>query len=159
MLDVEEDEDEKAVEMSWSDLIEERLIYISEEAKDKSVKHDSHSKCKKKLYYTTSSFSIIIPFIITFINAINETQYYKQNFELMNIILIMISGITNALNTFFNFGKKESDHNIASIRYNELVIEIETILIIKRRYRTPADVTLKHFTNQIESLNKFSIGL
>ena len=71
----------------------------------------------------------------------------------------MSSGIINALNTFFNFGKKESDHNIASIRYSELVIEIETILIIKRRYRTPADVTLKHFTNQIESLNKYSIGL
>ena len=55
MLDVEEEDDmnEKAVEMSWSDIIEERLIYISEEAKDRSIKHDSHSKCKKKLYYTS----------------------------------------------------------------------------------------------------------
>jgi hypothetical protein len=156
---ITDDDDNHDIEMSWSDLIEERLVYISEEAQDKSKQHDNHSKCKKKLYYTTSTISIVIPFIITFINAVNDTQKYKQDFELMYIILVMLSGIVNALNTFFNHGKKESDHNIASIRYNELRTEIETVLILKRRYRTPADVTLKHFTNQIESLNKYSIGL
>lgn len=161
MLDVEEDfdEDRERREMSWTNSIEERLTLISEEAEDKSKKHEIHAKCKKKLYYITSSISIIIPFLITFVNAINDTQKYKHDYELMNIILIMTSGMISALNTFFNWGKKHSDHDVASIRYEELKTEIDTVLIIKRRYRHPADVTLKNFTNQIESLNKYSISL
>lgn len=159
IYDEEDEDDYERREMSWTNQIEERLTLISEEADDKSIAHEKHAKCKKKLYYITSSISIIIPFIITFVNAVNDTQQYKHNFELMNIILIMSSGIISALNTFFNWGKKHSDHDVASIRYEELKTEIDTVLIIKRRYRNPADVTLKSFTNQIESLNKFSIDL
>jgi len=159
IYDSEPENDNNRVEMSWSDNIEQQLNLIIEESKDKSLQHHSHSQCKKKLYYLTSSVSIIIPFVITFINAVNETQYYKQNYELMNICLIMLSGVVNGLNTFFNLGKRHSEHSIASIRYNELKNEIETVLIVKRRYRSPADVTLRDFTNQIQSLNKFSIDL
>jgi len=157
--DSEPENDINRIEMSWSDNIEERLNLIIEESKDKSIKHTSHAKCKKKLYYITSSVSIIIPFLITFINAVNETQQYTHNFELMNIILIMLSGVVNSLNVFFNFGKKNSDHDIASIRYSELKNEVQTVLIVKRRYRSPADVTLRNFTNQLQALNKYSIDL
>ena len=155
----ENENDSNRVEMSWSDNIEERLNMIIEESKDKSIKHISHAKCKKRLYYITSSVSIIIPFVITFINAVNETSYYKHDYELMNIVLIMLSGVVNSLNTFFNWGKKHGDHDIASIRYSELKNEVETVLIVKRRYRSPADVTLRNFTNQIQALNKYSIDL
>jgi len=157
--DYDDDIDYERREMSWTNQIEERLTLISEEASDKSIQHTRHAKCKKKLYYISSTVSIIIPFVITFVNAINDTQQYKHNFELFNIVLIMISGMVNGLNTFFNFGKKHSDHDIAATRYEELKTEIDTVLIIKRRYRHPADVTLKNFTNNIESLNKYSISL
>lgn len=153
-----DDDDNNRVEMSWTDKIEERLILYSEEAKEKSKKHSEKSAEKKVLYYTTSSIAIIIPFLITFLNTINETHNIKH-ISLTSTILVSMSGIINGLNTFFNYGKKEYEHDIASIRYNEIAYDIDSILTIKRRYRLPADVSLNKFTVLLESLNKYSIGL
>ena len=159
MLNDEDDllYDTNRIEMSWSDKIETRLNFISEESQSRSKKHAKQSTYNKHLYYITSTTSIIIPFMITFINAINELTPHRQNYELLNISLVMVSGVVNALTTFMSFGKKEAEHKIASIRYDELVIEVESVLILKRRYRSPADTTLRQFTTTLESLNKYSI--
>ena len=151
--------DDHRTEMSWSNKVEERLVLIASESKDRSILHNRSAVYNKYLYYSSSSISITIPFVITFINAINELSPSRNDYEMLNIILVMMSGVINALNTFMSFGKRESEHTIASIRYSELVTEIDNILTIKRRYRTPADVTLRQFTTQLESLQKFSIGL
>ena len=160
MIDDDDDEyDNNRTEMSWSDKVEERLVLIASESKELGMLHNVSSTYNKYFYYSSSTISIIIPFIITFINAVNELSPSRNNYEMLNIILVMVSGVVNALNTFMSFGKRQSEHTIASIRYYELVTEIDNVLTIKRKYRTAADVTLRQFTTQLESLQKFSIGL
>jgi len=160
MIDDDDDEyDNNRTEMSWSDKVEERLVLIASESKELGMLHNISSTYNKYFYYSSSTISIIIPFIITFINAVNELSPSRNNYEMLNIILVMVSGVVNALNTFMSFGKRQSEHTIASIRYYELVTEIDNVLTIKRKYRTAADVTLRQFTTQLESLQKFSIGL
>ena len=153
--------DEHKREMSWSDKIEEKLNEYMSICDKRATNHDQKSKQMKILYYFFSISGITIPFILTFISSLESifSEEFEHTFKYVSSSLILTTSIVNGINTFFNFGSKEKEHDIASIRYKELNLDIDNVLILKRRYRNAADVCLTKFTTRLESLNKFSIGL
>jgi ubiquinone/menaquinone biosynthesis C-methylase UbiE len=143
-------------EMSWNQNIENLLKNWNRVCKDKSKHHILASKKKKRIYYILQLPIITMPFILGFTSTLYENEHYlKYITSFGNTFLGIISG----LNAFLNYSKGYIEHENASNRYEEISLEIESILTKKKKYRIPADVTIEKYQQKIESLNKFSITI
>lgn len=144
-------------EMAWNEEIENLLKKYCVECEKVSLKHDIASKRKKKLYYSMSIPSIIIPLLMGFSNQFfgdtHEYSLYSNSYG------YLLTGIVTGLSTFLNYGGKYIEHSVASNRYSEICFEIENLLVKKKRFRQAADLVLEKYKNKIEALNKYSISL
>lgn len=149
--------DNQREEMSWNENIQNLLTKWSMECGEISEKHYKASKQKKKIYYILQFPIICLPFILSFSSSFygENTVYNTYISSIGNLFLGVLSGFT----MFINYGIKYVQHEIASNRYNEICIDIESILVKRKKYRIAADITLERFTQRIESLNKYSIAL
>jgi hypothetical protein len=149
--------DGERVEMSWNEKIEELLKRWSEECRKLSEKHNEASKRKKCIHYGLQIPIIIAPFVLGFSSSFygEDHDYNRYVNSYGNLVLGILSGV----NTFINYGGKQKEHENACNRYNEVCLDIESILIKHKKYRIPADITIERFKQRIESLNKFSVSL
>ncbi len=150
-------EDIDRLEMKWTDNIEDKLEEWSSYCNITSQKHTKASKIKKAIFYILSLPSILVPLIMSFTNQFYGDEHIYSKY--INSFGYLIVGTLTGVNTFLNYGGKYIEHEVASCRYNEITIEIESILIKKKKYRTAADVVIEHIKSKIECLNKFSITI
>lgn len=143
-------------EMSWNENIEELLRKWSGECEYMSKQHYEASKKKKKLYYIMQLPIISIPFILGFVGTLYENEHYLKYITSCGNTFL---GILSGTNAFLNYSKCYIEHENASNRYDEISMEIESILTKRKRYRVAADVTVEKYQQKIESLNKFSISI
>lgn len=145
------------LEMKWTDNIEDKLEEWSSYCNITSKKHMKASKIKKSIFYILSIPAILVPLIMSFTNQFYGDDHVYSKY--INSFGYLIVGTLTGVNTFLNYGGKYIEHEVASNRYNEITLEIESILIKKKKYRTPADVVIEHIKSKIECLNKFSITI
>lgn len=144
-------------EMSWNQNLEDLLKSWAVNADNISEKHDNISKIKKRIYYAIQFPIIIIPFILSFINTFEDAHENKIKYiiSLGNLTL----GILSGTNILLNYSSEYVKHENASNRYDEISLEIGTLLTKRKRYREASDIILERYKQKIESLNKFSITL
>jgi len=150
-------EDIERIEMKWNDDIEMKITEWSEDCEKIALLHDKASKRKKLLHYGLSFPMIIVPLIMSFSNQFWGGDHIYSNY--INSFGYLVVGTLTGLSTFLNYGGKYIQHEVASNRYREVVMDIESILIKKRKFRVACDVIIEHIKSQIECLNKFSISL
>ena len=83
-------------EMSWNDKLEMLLKRWANDCKEISEKHTVLSKMKKRIYYTVQFPTIIIPFVLSFVNTFEddyisfkfdtEVQKFYQRFDRVNLV-------------------------------------------------------------------------
>jgi len=144
-------------EMSWNENHEELLKKWSDECFEYANIHKRISKRKKLIYYIFQFPIITIPFILGFTASFYEedTEYNKYVTSFGNMTLGIISGI----NAFLNYSKEYVQHENCENRYREICMDIESILVKKKRYRQASDLVLEKYTQKIEALNKYSISI
>lgn len=144
-------------EMSWNQSHEELLKRWSEQCFNQSKKHYLASKRKKLIYYIFQFPIITIPFILGF-----SSSFYGENHDYNKYVSSfgnMCLGIISGINAFLNYSKQHIEHENCSNRYNEICMDIESILVKKKRYRQASDLVLEKYMQKIESLNKYSITI
>jgi len=144
-------------EMKWCENHEELLRKWSDECTEYANIHKRISKRKKLIYYIFQFPIITIPFILGFTASYygEDTEYNKYLSSFGNMTLGIISGI----NAFLNYSKEYVQHETCENRYNEICMDIESILVKKKRYRQASDLVLEKYTQKIEALNKYSISI
>jgi len=143
-------------EMAWNVNIEALLRKWSKDCEYMSKQHYKASKKKKRLYYVLQLPIISIPFVLGFIGTLYENEHYLKYITSFGNTFL---GILSGTNAFLNYSKCYIEHENACNRYDEISMEIESILTKKKRYRVAADVTVEKYQQKIESLNKFSITI
>lgn len=150
-------EDIDRIQLKWTDDIEDKLEEWSKHCHNTSKLHTKASKIKKSIFYVLSIPAILVPLIMSFTNQFYGDDHVYSKY--INSFGYLIVGTLTGVNTFLNYGGKYIEHEVACNRYNEITLEIESILIKKKKYRIEADVTIEHIKSKIECLNKFSITI
>lgn len=163
-MDVESEENELTPSrdnsrsgMTWTERLEDMLKKWKSDCEGISEKHYIESKSKKRIHYSLSIPCIFVPLFMGFTNQFFGEEHVYSGY--MNSIGYLISGGLIGLSTFLNYGAMYVLHEVASNRYSEVCLEIESILIKKKKYRANADIILERIKDNIESLNKFSISI
>ena len=151
--------DTERVNMSWNEKLEDLLKKWSDTCIDISEKHTILSKLKKKIYYSVQLPIIIIPFVLSFVNTFEDSDDYKNHVKYTISLGNLFLGIMSGVNILLNYSSEYVKHMNASNRYDEIALEIESILTKRKRYRESSDIILERYKQKIESLNKFSISL
>ena len=141
-------EDVYRQEMKWESRQEEYFKKILKECLEFQKQHDRASHYNKKKYIFMSIPIIILPLVLS---SINDVLVEKYNY--VNTTGMMISGIISGLSTFFNFSKKQAQHNEFSGKYDELAGEIEAMLSKPKRHRIACDVAIERIKNRYNHLN------
>ena len=144
-------------EMKWNENHEELLKKWSEECYIHSKNHYKASKKKKFIYYMFQFPIITIPFILGF-----SSSFYGENHDYNKYVSSfgsMFLGIISGMNAFLNYSKQHIEHENCSNRYSEICIDIESLLVKKKRYRQASDIIIERYTQRIEALNKYSIDI
>ena len=144
-------------EMSWNENIENLLKKWADSCVEISEQHTVLSKIKKRVYYSIQFPIIIIPFVLSFVNTFENE--YQNNVKYVISLGNLLLGILSGTNILLNYSSEHVKHQNASNRYDEIALEIETILTKRKRYREASDIVIERYKQKIESLNKFSINL
>ena len=137
-------------ELPWEEREEEQVHVWRQQSTELSRQHGLNSKRHKKMHRCISVPSILIPIIGGSLGSLPivpaEVQLY------MNAGLLLVTGVLVALNTFFNFAKKHTQHSEYENRYLELVDVIDREMVKPKRFRPPCDVFLEAVSRQMARL-------
>ena len=149
--------DTDRVAMTWSENLENMLIEWKMTCESVSTIHFKRSKRKKRIHYVLSIPCIFVPLFMSFTNQFFGEEHLYTSY--MNSVGYLISGGLIGLSTFLDYSAKYVLHEVASSRYVEICLEIDSCLIKKRKFREKADVIIERLKNKIECLNKYSISI
>ena len=145
----ESSKDEPRMEEEWTSDNTNFFIKIQEEIIQKAKAHDVASHKNKRRYIKTAIPAMIIPILLT-----NLSIFCSMNTnEFIHPIGLSLVGIINVFQTILNFSKKKEKHNHHAGLYMDLANDIEKILIRKKRYRDPFDITLERITMRKQQLD------
>ena len=145
----ESSKDIQRLEEEWTGENSEFFIKIQDEIIKRAKAHDVASHKNKKRYVYTAIPSMIIPILLT-----NLSIFCSMNTnEYIHPIGLSIVGIINVFQTILNFSKKTEQNNQYAGLYMDLANDIEKILIRKKRYRDPFDITLERITMRKQQLD------
>lgn len=134
-------------ELMWErreeDLIDEWIKLCDQ----RSVCHDKAAHYQRRNYRVFGALAVFTP--ITFGGV---TQFYTD--PLVSMCGFVITGLTSAVSTFFNFGHKMSEHFDYAAKYEELRREMKVEVCRPRRFRSPCDVFLARTEMKLNSLTR-----
>jgi hypothetical protein len=133
-------------ELLWNSNLEEILENWKLECIQLSKLHHVRSKWNKCRYVTFSIPSILIPMCISGLSGIIHQESFST------VVLMLCSSIFSGLNTFFNFGKKETLHNEFSNKFLELSDDINVEVKKPKKNRIAADVFLERIKQEYHKL-------
>ena len=154
-VSVSSKDDEHRVEMVWTAKIESLFEEWQEDCRLKAATHNQRAKTKKTYHYLLSLPTIVLPLTMSTVN-----QFFSAwESELINSVGYLVTGSLSGINTFLNLPSQYQQHYDCEARYDELAVEIESILIKPKKDRVQADVQLESVKNRYEYLNKTAIDL
>ena len=145
----ESSKDIQRLEELWTSENSDFFIKIQNEIIQKAKAHDVASHKNKKRYVYTAIPSMIIPILLTNLSIFCS----MDTNQFIHPIGLSIVGIINVFQTILNFSKKTEQHAQYAGLYMDLVNDIEKILIRKKRYRDPFDLTLERITLRKQQLD------
>jgi hypothetical protein len=151
MIEIEIDSDSKKSEASldavrleecWSSSNENFINDIKNECNHKFNIHECKANKFKTKCIMISIPTIILPLIIA------NLSIFLIEYDYAIPVLMTFIGVLNGLSLLFNFSKKQIQNDYHSCKYNQLADEISGILIRRKRFRQPFDVTLQEITSK-----------
>jgi hypothetical protein len=145
----ESSKDIQRLEEEWTGENSDFFIKIQNEIIQKAKAHDVASHKNKKRYIYTAIPSMIIPILLTNLSIFCS----MDTNQFIHPIGLSLVGIINVFQTILNFSKKTEQHNQYCGLYMDLANDIEKILIRKKRFRDPFDLTLERITLRKQQLD------
>jgi len=141
-------EDGDRVEMPWQSREETFLENLKEDCIHLSNCHEIASKSSKCKYTAFQLPVVILPLVLAGISP-----YLPEGYNALRDMCMLGTGLLSGISSFFNFGKKQNQHNEFSGKYQALSAMIHAELIKPRRFRTALDVFLERVTTQKSHLD------
>jgi hypothetical protein len=141
-------EDTDRLEMPWEQREEQYLQAIQTQCRTQSTSHEAVSKTAKKQFASCSIPSIVLPIVLGAVNP-----YLSEEYNYINSVGMMLTGIIGGVNTFYNFGKKTTVHNEYAGRYAELAGYIQAEMCKPKKFRVQCDLFLERVNQKFNSLN------
>lgn len=141
-------DDETRKELLWESREEEVLHKWKDEMYLQSKAHRENGKKYKKLYALCGVPATLIPIVLSsFQNEIDE-------YPIVQSMLLLATGFFVGISTFFNLGKRFSQHFEYENRYDELAREMDKELSKPKRHRIACDVYMEKMYMKYTGLNK-----
>jgi hypothetical protein len=121
-------------EMAWEKREEDMIHKWRNDSLKRSVYHGKKGKRMKKYYILFSLPNCILPLCLTPLEG--------HLVPMVKTLLLIFMGVLSGTATFFNFGKKYSDHLEYENRFDEFVNHIDVTLAKPKKFRPPCDVYL-----------------
>ena len=140
-------------ELKWEEREETQIGLWRDQSQVQSRLHGLRAKRCKRFYHMTSVPAVLFPIVGSTLNSFDFMPLH------LDAGLLLVTGCLVAMNTFFNFGKKESDHSEYENRYQELVSTIDKEMVKPKRLRIACDVFLEQVCSQVARLKAGAPGL
>lgn len=125
-------------------------VIFREWIKQSKAKVDFHQNKAKSCKIKNACLSIpaiLIPIISSGLSGILPCS------SMENSILMMIVGVLNCVDTFFDYGRRREKHEVFSNRYFSLVNEVESELSKPKRDRIACDLYLEKIKSMFNTLH------
>ena len=130
-------DDSSRKELLWELREEELMLKWKEEMKTQANLHRKKGRQIKKLYAVFGLPASLIPIILSGLSEQFENHMLAYN------LLMIFSGTLVGISTFFNLGKRFTQHFQYEHRYLELALDIEKEIRKPKRFRQPCDVYME----------------
>ena len=139
-------DDDNRKELLWESREEELLKKWMIEMKDNSIKHGKKARKTKKLYSLVGVPATLIPIVLSGLSSLEIDP-------LINSLLMILTGSLIGVSTFFNLGKKFTQHFEYEHKYDELSRELEKELRKPKTHRVACDVYMEKIYMAFNGLN------
>ena len=139
-------DDVQRKELLWESREEELINKWIDDCKIRCEKHNKKSKEYKIKYASVGLPSILIPIVLGGLSPIIQCQTLEYS------LVLMTAGIFSGVGMFFNFGKKQVEHNMYANKFFKLVTEVESELAKPKKNRIACDVYIEKVKNEYNSL-------
>jgi hypothetical protein len=140
-------DDENRKELLWETREEKLLEKWKNEMYDNSKSHRKSGKKHKKLYAIIGVPAILIPIVLSGLTS------QLENHPLAQSLLMITTGTLVGISTFFNLGKRFSQHFEYEHKYNELALELDKELSKPKSHRVACDVYMEKIFMKYCGLN------
>lgn len=140
-------DDENRKELLWDHREEILLTEWMSNMKESSSAHYKNGKRFKKLYAFVGVPATLIPIIMSGL-TIQLEQY-----PTIQSLLMITTGTLIGISTFFNLGRKFSEHFEYEARYLELALELQKELNKPKKHRIACDVYMEKIYMKYTWLN------
>ena len=142
-------EDERQLEMMWTEKQEIYINDIKDECIKNSIKHYNRYNFYMYTYNILSIPMITIPLLLSGLDKYIESDYIKT-------CLLCFVGILNSILTFSNLGQRFEKHLECRNKYIEFSTGIEIEIIKPKKYRESVEVYLEKIKYKLVQLNENS---
>ena len=145
--DSESSSDALRVEERWSDSNEKFILNLRDQC---DVLSEKHSNLSRKNKYRNLGLSIpcfVVPLILSGVTPFVVGMVYVNTIGMTSV------GILSGINAKMNYGHLQELHNTYACKYADLSMEINKIMVRKKRYRECFDIILERITNQKRHLD------
>lgn len=139
-------DDEQRKELLWEKREEQLIQKWIDDCKNRSDKHAKKAKQYKLKYACVGLPSVLIPIILGGLSPVVQCHSLEYS------LILSSAGLFSGCLMFFNFGKKEMEHNTYSNKFFKLVNEVEMELSKPKRHRIACDVYMERVKNEYNSL-------
>lgn len=141
-------DDKNRKELLWTNKIEDVLNDWHSKCIKSSAWHFQKAKKHKMRFYILGIPSAIIPMSLA-----AASDLLGEDWKLLVVIAMIISGSLNIVSGFLNPGKRLESHLTFSSLYSELAVEITSELVKPQSHRQAADVFIQRIMDNYNSLN------
>lgn len=141
-------DDKNRKELLWTNKIEDVLNEWHSKCITSSAWHCKKAKKHKMRFYILGIPAAIIPMALA-----ASSDFLGDDWKLLVVIAMIISGSLNIVSGFLNPGKRLESHLTFSSMYSELAIEITSELVKPQSHRQAADVFIQRIMDNYNSLN------
>lgn len=139
-------DDDARKELLWEKREEDIIMKWIDDCKIRSNKHGKKAKEYKVKYACVGLPSILIPIVLGGLSPVVQCHTLEYS------LVLMLAGLFSGCLMFFNFGKKEMEHNTYSNKFFKLLNEVEAELSKPKRHRIACDVYIEKIKNEYNSL-------
>lgn len=132
-------------ELLWEEREQNLLLRWKDQMEKQAKLHKKSGRRYKKLYAIFGVPSALIPIITS-----GLTNFISP---LTQSILMITTGTLIGISTFFNLGRKYTEHLEFQARYDELARDLEKELAKPKRHRVACDVYMERIYLQFSGLN------
>ena len=133
-------------ELLWERREEDLINSWSLDCVARSVFHNEKSRENKIKFGIFGLPAVLIPIILSGISPLLPCN------SLTSSIILMFAGLFSGITMFFNFGRKQEEHNNTSNKFFELHTDISSELSKPKIYRIACDVYLEQIKNRYNSI-------